>query len=238
MIGLAALLAAQMPPIGVEPQETIIKLAFDPARLFGNRSHALVEIQYLGDDYAFPVYAIAIQRDCVGKRGPNCQPTLIARMVRAPNAKTVERPRWAGAAIVGRVKQAGAKTADQVALVLDELELDWLEADLSSCPGAMAVVPDAERAEWVPPAVTRPKAIRPIEMFLHFDKVTVSFAGDYTRKTTFSGRIADHLPSGWAIRLAAALEPCWRPATEPPPWRRAATPRPPAAPAALPAPRP
>lgn len=235
-LALTALAPTQAMPIETDPQETIIRLAFDPARLFDRAGHPLVGIQYLGDDYGYPVYAIALAHGCTGKRGPDCRPTLIARMVRAPNASKVERPRWAGAAVVNRVKQAGATTPEEIASALDRLDLEWREVDLSACPAAMAVLPDAAKAEWMPPAMANPLQRQPLEMFLHFDTVSVTLSGDYTRKTNYSGRIADHLPSGWAVRLAAALEPCWRPATAAPPWRRAFTPPPRAAPASPPPP--
>ncbi|WP_294263445.1 hypothetical protein [uncultured Sphingomonas sp.] len=149
-LALAALALAQSTPIGTDSQESIIRLAFDPARLFGRAGHPLVGIQYLGDDYGYAVYAIALAHGCTGKRGPDCRPALIARMVRAPDALKVERPRWAGAAVVDRVKRTGATTPEQIATALDTLGLEWREADLSACPAAMAVLPDAAKAEWMP----------------------------------------------------------------------------------------
>ena len=80
--------------------------------------------------------------------------------------------------------------------------------------------------QWVPLAVTDPDGPPAMEMALHADTMTVRFASSYTRLSTYTGIIDDRAPSGWAVRLAAALEPCWRPTDATPPWRRAIPPLP------------
>lgn len=208
--------------VHIEPQRTIIDLAFDPARY--DQPSPSVSIRYLGDDHAYPVYAIAINRKCRGTR--ECRPAIMARMVRSPNFKTAQRPRWAGMAVVRHVQKAEATTREAVAAALDTAGLEWLEADLSNCPGGAAILADLSSMTWARP-VEMSRAPSPGNVPpppppppLHADRISVAFDDWASGRAIYSGVIDDARPTGWAVRLAAGLEQCWKPSKQTPPWRR------------------
>ena len=58
-------------------------------------------------------------------------------------------------------------------------------------------------------------------MVLHADTVKVEFP-DFLRRATYHGYIAEGTPAEWATKLAAVLEPCWKPApADARPWKGA-----------------
>ncbi|MDI6624211.1 MAG: hypothetical protein QME55_05730 [Brevundimonas sp.] len=200
--------------------------AFDPTTYFPSRyirDHSIVRIAYTGDDYGWPVYSIAIAEGCIaGETVPRdgCASRLRARMVRAPADPDAVRPRVLGARLVSRVEGTGARTPEEVRKALGEENLEWVEADLRACPGALDALAESAEAEWVPDAITNPRPEDAMTgLVLHADIVRVDFS-QYARLTTYSGWIAERSPAAWAVGLAATLEPCWEPAPEQPPWLR------------------
>lgn len=199
-------------------------VAFDPKTYFPAqyiRDRSIVRIAYTGDDYGWPVYSIAIARGCIdGETVPedNCASRLRARMVRAPGVLDANRPRVAGAQLVARVTETGAGSVDEVRQVLGSMGLEWVEADIRTCPGAFAVFARSVEAAWVPDAIANPTPENSVPaIVLHPDIIRVEFQ-QYAQLTTYRGWIAQQSPAAWAVELAAALEPCWGPSAIQPPW--------------------
>lgn len=211
-------------PAQPDVRALVQQIAFDPATYFPSpyiRDRSVVRITYTGDDYGWPVYAIAIAEGCVdGETVPrnNCASRLRARMVRAPGALGASRPRQAGSQLVSRVKEAGATSAEEVRHALRGAGLEWLEADVRECPDALAVLSRSAEAVWVPDAVANPTSGDEMSgLVMHADIVRVEFQ-QYARLTTYHGWLADRSPAAWAVELASVLEQCWRPMPIDPPW--------------------
>ncbi|HRE45380.1 MAG TPA: hypothetical protein PKY87_15605 [Terricaulis sp.] len=103
-------------------------------------------------------------------------------------------------------------------------DLEWREAELNACPGAIDVFSQLESAHWVAPEMLRWPDLPPGSTIVAHPRfhhpivdITISYSGRGT--TRFSGYLDEGGPGGWAHYLAAALEPCWRPTQAPPPWR-------------------
>lgn len=223
---LAPAAHAQTVTEGPDARVIVTELAFDPARMFDAPGGFgdLVRIAYRGDDWGWPVYAITIRNGCpVGKPEPGCQARRRARMVRAPvPPQGAERPRWRGEALVDRMWRKKLTKPAEIAGELDRSGLDWVEAELDTCPGAMAALAKATELQWIRAHAVVPDPAPDLDdLVLHADKVRVEFPF-YSRQATYDGYVAPGSPGEWATRLAAVLEPCWKPLAEPPPWRRAA----------------
>lgn len=219
---------AQDPPSPAPPDVTAMvrDAAFDPKTYFPSRyirDRSIVRIAYTGDDFGWPVYSIAIAEGCLdGETIPrdDCASRLRARMARAPAVPDAARPRLLGSRLVTRVKETGAGSPEEVRRALGEMDLEWVEADVRACPGALDALARSAGAVWVPDAVAHPVPEDNMSgLVLHADIVRVEIQ-QYARLTAYSGWIAEGSPAAWAVEMAAALEPCWRPTSEPPPWRR------------------
>lgn len=224
---LALLLAGPLQevpaPNAFEIGKRVSALAFDPSRFFENDRN-LVRITYRGDDYGWPVYAIAVRKGCGKDRTPGCAQQIHARMVRpvwAGGKADPERPRWRGLALVQSLRDRGLTTPEQMVPTLDT-SLEWLEVELSRCEGALAALAQADRIQWVRSGTFSPGEDEP-ELVLHADTVRVEIS-DYLRNTVYEGYSAQGTPAAWAITFARTIEPCWRPSDAPRPWRR--SPRP------------
>lgn len=207
-----------------ETRATVREMAFDPALYFPSRyvaDRAMIKITYTGDDYGWPVYAIAVAEGCVDREDvqqDNCTSRLRARMVRAPAPVDLTRPRQRGAYLIGEIVAKGAVTADQIRTALTEISPEWVEADLRTCPGAMDVLKRSSEAVWVPEAVAEPDSDAGyVEIILHADIIEVELR-QYARRASYRGWIAEDSPAAWAESLAAVLEPCWGPASVAAPW--------------------
>lgn len=88
VLGLITPAAARDAQPSFDFRERTRALAFDPARFFSEQSEPAMSVRYLGDDYGYPVYAIAVRRGCTdadrGEGRRTCGERLIARMVRSP----------------------------------------------------------------------------------------------------------------------------------------------------------
>lgn len=228
--GMATPAVAQEPSI-FELREPVRALAFDPARFFTTsegRDRSSVRILYTGDDYGWPVYTISIAAGCRGDEelSPEaCATRLAARMVRAPAPPGMDRPRQRGTYLLGQLAQRGATTPPRIATALSEVGTEWLEADLRTCEGALAVLRRADEADWTPNSFINldrpPTAVEYLAgLTMHADMVQVEFQQNF-RRSTYRGEVAEGTPAGWADALATAIEPCWRPASAPPPWATA-----------------
>lgn len=226
-LGLAvlALLTAAIAQAQTGPQEDydtlkrrVTDVAFDPDNFFGKdgRYFRIATIRYRGDDWAFPVYAIAISNGCVVERKSGCEARRIARMVRGTMASPPERPRWRGSALIGRLRKLGPLDGSALADALDA-NVDWLEADLDSCPGSRAALSSAGDARWISPELLASKPSDDIALVLHADTIRVEFAG-YLRSAIYDSYIVAGTPTAWADAFARTIEPCWKPSGAPRPW--------------------
>jgi hypothetical protein len=203
----------------VRLREEVAALAFDPNKLFDGRAGGtdVVTVAYAGDDFGWPVFSMAIRRSCLEreKMGPHCTWRRVARMVRSPAPPDLRRPRQRGSLLMARMLRSDGPTR----LGLDRAGLEWVEADLDSCPGAIPKFQEGRSATWVPADVFasgRPPMHAPV---MHADNVKVVFA-DSSRRSTYNGYVAPGSPAQWAVELAATLDRCWRPLTAVPPWQR------------------
>ncbi|HEX8533960.1 MAG TPA: hypothetical protein VF662_07310 [Allosphingosinicella sp.] len=198
------------------------ELAFQPGKLFEFQRgrEDIITVAYTGDDMGWPIYSIAIREVCRPRPGGRgCVPGRAARMVRAPAPPELTRPRQRGFSLMQQMLRSGAETPEQVAAAVDKAGLEWLEGDLDACEAAAEVIRQADRIEWVVPEIHSPDPSKLQAPVLHSDMVEVTFV-TFARKSSYHGYVAERSPGEWAGRLAAALEPCWRPAAAPPPWRR------------------
>lgn len=194
-------------------------IAFDPKKLFDDRAGGsdIVTIAYTGDDFAWPVFSIAIGRGCLHteKKGPHCASRRVARMVRAPAPPNLLRPRQRGSHLMQRVLRSDGP----VRAALDGAGLEWVEADLNSCPGATERWTDGNAIKWVPPEVFTSGRDELRGIVMHADNVEVAFH-HFARQSRYSGYVAEGSPAQWAVDLAEALERCWLPLTAVAPWQR------------------
>lgn len=207
-----------------EVREIVQQLAFDPTKFFPSqyiKDHSILRIVYTGDDYGWPVYAIAIAEGCLdGENNPRdqCASRLRARMVRAPALPEASRPRQRGSRLVARLMESGSVSPRQVQASLQDMGVEWVEADLRDCPGALSALARSAEAVWVPDAVANPRPGDELSgLVLHADIVQVEFQ-QYAKLTSYRGWIAERSPAAWAVEFASALEPCWRPAEVQAPW--------------------
>lgn len=214
-----AALFAQSSSAFEDAKHEISRTAFDPATFFAGDAQVppMLTIRYTGDDYAWPVYSIAVQQGCSlrGRRtAPACATQHVARMVRAPAFPNATRPRHRGSGLVGLVVQSGKP----LPAALDAAGLDWVEVDLADCPAAASVFGEVPDIEWVPRHIYAPEP-NELELVLHADTIEVRFDGP-ARRMTYHGYVAKGSPAAWAAKFAGALEPCWKKAGATPPWHR------------------
>ena len=116
-------------------------LAFDPSRFFSGGTEPVMSIRYKGDDFGYPVYAIAVQKGCtdadLGELHRTCGGRLIARMIRSPYEGEPARPRARGQRLLNVIAQAKPQSDDALRQLLDITAIEWLEADIRKCPTAM-----------------------------------------------------------------------------------------------------
>ena len=205
--------------VGTEGVTSLLhEVAFDTDRYFqGNK--ASISIVYTGDDYNWPVYGIGIVRGCAHPDVlplAQCREAWRARMVRVPQTG-MESPRLAAARFVRRLADAGANTREAMDEAVMGAGLQWLEADIKTCPGAEDHIAKATQLDWVPhEAIEEPSRDMP-RLVLHADKLTVTFQ-KHLWNARFHGWIGDGSPAVWGKDMADLLEPCWRPATVRTPW--------------------
>lgn len=203
----------------IDVRNLINNAAFEPSKYFADEEVGLdlIYITYRGDDYDWPFYSIAIRNDCAKVHTEACQLARRARMVKVPVGAN-ERPRKSGSRLVGEILQQ-ATTPQDIPKALDKSGLQWVEADLKACPGAMSVLAEATKSQWVQKTTVAPAKGDPIRLSLHADKVTVAFK-EYLQEATYYGALYEGTPAAWADNLAKTLEPCWKPASAPAPWHQ------------------
>lgn len=202
-----------------EVRDQIARAAFDPSTYYAKEEYAfdLIHITYRGDDRGWPFYTIAIRSHCDKTPAGECQKMRTARMVRVP-VEADERPRRSGNRLVSEVMQKAASAQD-IPKALDAAGLQWVEADLATCPGAMPVLAEALQTKWVLKSMVAPAAGEEFSITLHADTVTVTFK-ELINQASYTGALFEGTPAAWGHKLAKTLEPCWKPANATPPWRQ------------------
>lgn len=212
-------LAAQEAPQTYDFQERTRALAFDPARFFPEWSELAMSVRYMGDDYGFPVYAIAVRRGCTdadrGEARGTCGERLIARMVRSPYEGKPPRARARGQRLFAMIAESQPQSDDALLPLLDNAGLEWLEADIRKCPTAMAHLRTGQDLRFS--SVLDQTGQLP-EIVLHADKVSFEI-GDYLMRSRYEGWLKPGSPGAWANDFATSLETCWKPSTALVPWR-------------------
>jgi hypothetical protein len=211
--------AAQDAPPSFDFRERTRELAFDPDRFFPEWAKPAMSVRYLGDDYGFPVYSIALLRGCIdtdqGEARRTCGNRLVARMVRSPFEGEPPRPRARGQRLFATIAQSKPRNDQALLRLLDNSGLEWLEADVRKCPTAVAHLATGRDLKFSP---ALDQIGQPAEIVLHAD--TVSFEiGDYLTRSRYDGWLKPGSPGAWANDLAASLETCWRPSKALVPWR-------------------
>jgi hypothetical protein len=218
IFGLVTPLAAQDPVPSYDFRERTRALAFDPGRFFPERSQSVMSVRYLGDDYAYPVYAIAVRKGCTredqGTARQTCGERLTARMVRSTFQGIPPRPRARGQRLFGAIAREQPKSDEALLRLLDKGELEWLEADVLQCPPAMAHLATSRDLQFSPVI----DQSEPSEIVLHADRITFEVS-DYLVKSRYEGWLKPGSPGAWAYAFAASLEACWKPSTAIVPWR-------------------
>ena len=219
VLGQVAPLAAQDTPRAYDFQERTRALAFDPARFFPERSEPAMAVRYLGDDYGFPVYAIAVRRGCtdadLGEARRTCGDRLIARMVRSPYEGKPPRARARGQRLFAMIAKSPPQSDDALLRSLDKAGLEWLEADIRKCPIAMAHLATGQDPRFS--SVLNQTRQMP-EIVLHADKISFEI-GEYLMRSRYEGWLKPGSPGAWENDFAASLESCWKPSTALVPWR-------------------
>jgi hypothetical protein len=195
----------------------VFKLAFDPDRNFWGDPVPFLTVVYRGDDWGVPVYSLSIAE--VSKR-------FVVRAVRSAGLGNDERPRQAGYRLYSKIDAANANSDAKLKALFDAGAVEWLEADLDSCPNAVEAVDAVRNAEWHTYAdIGWSKKFdeegdqAPIVM--HADTITVRYRV-YLQQVEYSGWLSggdDHVTKA-VLKLAEALQPCWKPATPKAPWHR------------------
>lgn len=225
VISTVAPSVAEDSPTAMDVREWVRQAAFDPATYFPSpyiTDHSTVRIA-VSARYGWHSYSIAIAPNCVdGETIPthDCLGNLRARMVRAPKPVPSETYDVYSSELINRMADTRIQVLQDVKHVLRGVELEWVEADLRTCPGAVDALAQSADADWVPSPVSNPTAENGFPaIVLHPDDIMVEIQ-QYARLTSYRGWSAEGSPAAWAREMASVLESCWRPATVAAPWSR------------------
>ena len=97
-------------------------------------------------------------------------------MVRAPAQPEASWPRQRGSGLIARLIEGGSVSRAQVQASLHDMGVEWVEADVRSCPMALQALAQSAEAAWVPDAVAAPHPGDELSgLVLHADMVSVEF---------------------------------------------------------------
>ncbi len=219
---LAALGGGALARSPEQPGLEVLSAAFDPERTFAGDMRESSDDEFIltvwaaaRDNYA-PSYSLAIVYRCIPP-APSEEWTCgyFARMLRTGTA--TEDGFGTGLALYGHAREA--PSASDMRLSLDRAELEWLEADVAACPKGIFAMDSIRVADWNPDIHYMLQEREDRSLILHPAEIRVMMFGSYTRSTYQGWVLANGVPA--AVRnLVETLEPCWKPATSPRPWRR------------------
>lgn len=205
-----------------ESGRDVLHAAFDPAMSFagdlrdGSSDELLLTVWASArDDYA-PAYSLAIAYRCLPEEGAETWPCEFrARMLRT--APTISDGFETSLALFHHAREAAS--AEAMRAYLDEAGLDWLEADVSACPKGIFAMDSVRVADWNPDIHYTLQKLEDRALVLHPAEIRVAMRGTLARSTYQGWVLGNGVPAAVA-KLVETLEPCWTPATSPPPWRR------------------
>lgn len=210
----------------VAARDTLLETIFDPKKIgltsgFGS---VVFDVQYLGDDFGLPVYALSFQWNpdlvCAQREGA-CEHNWRAVLHRAPPPpdRAIDdeffRPRWRGGHIVGELVELMASDPgqDPISLV-EDLEIERLVATSEGCVSVSDHVRSLSERRWISSEADfelKPGDNDTVPVYLHADRLSVTL-----RHTLGSTSVRDMVPeqdnvAGWALEFMAMLERCWEP---------------------------
>lgn len=215
----AASPASASPRSAYEAGQMLFGTAFDPERIFAGDLEPSSDDELLltaaasvRDDYV-PGYSLAIAYECYHVPG-GCR--YLARMLRV-GPGNLDALHDKGFALLQRVREAGSSA--RVRAALESSKLQWLEADLSRCKGAIAAMDAIRVADWRPDVHYALLPVEQREVILHPAMIRVRMSGSNSTARYQGWVLAPGVPAAVAGFLEV-LEPCWFPSPSRPPWRR------------------
>jgi hypothetical protein len=112
------------------------------------------------------------------------------------------------------IARAQPQSDESLIRLLDNAELEWLEADVRQCASAMTHLATGRDLRFS----SIIDQTGPTEIVLHADKVTFEIS-DYVMRSRYEGWLKPGSPGAWANDFASSLETCWKPSTAIVPWR-------------------
>src|SRR4028119_1604213 len=145
---------------GIGP--AILAAGFDPATFFkvdGGRDPSAIRIVY-SDQYRRPIYSIAFQEGCLKEetRSEVCRTRLTARMVRAPAPYPRANARERSLQLARGLVRRRATSRAAISSALPAMRLEWMQADVRTCPGALKGLSQASALAWLPRAIDQPRS--------------------------------------------------------------------------------
>jgi hypothetical protein len=168
------------------------------------------------DDYA-PDYSLAVAHVCTLTGEPNGRFTCryLARMLRVRGEGETRID--ASGRLLHHVR--AARRANAVAAALDDANLEWLEADLHQCEGALPALVAVQQADWRPDLHMPLTSPEQQDILLHPARLWVQMSGDNAATSWRGWRLAAGVAAA-VETLVARLGPCWRSSATPRPWER------------------
>lgn len=177
----------------------------------------MLSVLYKGDDYAVPVYSMAIAFVDNG---------FVARIVRSKR-EVQERPRAAGYRLLAKVGDARANSDGELKRLFDSGAVEWLETRIEDCPHAAQRVNALRHSKWSVDPDSRWSNIHekgdPLPIVLHADRVAIGYR-NYLQTLAYDGYLngdEEHVTTALSD-LMETLEPCWKPSNAVAPWHREA----------------
>lgn len=162
-----------------------------------------------------PSYAMAIAYICdkvISETETKCD--YVARILRVTN--TAEGEYGNAAELASKIQTAKGDEGRKRAFETSEVE--WLEARLWSCEGAIKVFDDlANVADWRPQSHYTRLEQESRKVILSPAHMWIKMRGQYKTSTLVAWRNDNGAPAA-INQLVGVLDKCWQPATVPPPW--------------------
>lgn len=205
------------------PGVMVLHDAFDPVRNFAgdlrpsSDDELVLSVRASARDNYAPDYSLAIAY--------RCTPSDIAGQWRCGYAARLLRVgpsdddgRFERSLLLFNQARSIESVADERTR-LDQAPLQWLEADLDTCPNGVFAMDSVRVADWRPDIHYALQPVEQREIILHPAAIVVRMHGTYATSIYEGWVLAPGVPA--AIRhLLDTLEPCWRAADSPKPWRR------------------
>ena len=202
---------ADRPPATVQAGRALFATAFNPEHFFAGDLRPASQEQLVltattssRDDHV-PDYALAVAYQCRTRANNRYECRYVARMLRV---------RGPGLPLLEALARAGTQTERNAAL--DRANLEWLEADMLDCERAPFAMDMVAMADWGPDVHYGRQRL---EVISHPAQIRVRMTGTYATAHYEGWRLGQGVPTA-VNYLIETLNPCWRPSSSAPPWRR------------------